>query len=277
MALPSFLIVGAMKSGTTSLHRYLGQHPDVFVSKKKELHFFAAYRDRDLSWYEEQFADGSDFLARGESSTSFTKLPAWPDATERLAALIPNAKLIYLMRDPVDRTFSHYCHVVRKGDEALPFSRALVEVPRYLNVSRYAMQIRGLERHFPPEQIELVSHERLEREPKIVVEEVLQFLGLRTDIALDTSRRWNETSKHLATREVELAPDSGIIVIPGESASPTRGRRWLRQRAASPLTPARPTYRLTPEMRKLIAAELTDDVAALRQRWPEMPDWPDFR
>ncbi|MDP3972766.1 MAG: sulfotransferase, partial [Candidatus Nanopelagicales bacterium] len=80
MALPTFLIVGAMKSGTTSLHRYLGQHPDVFVSKKKELHFFAKHRDRDLGWYEEQFADGSDRLARGEPSTSFTKLPVWPDA-----------------------------------------------------------------------------------------------------------------------------------------------------------------------------------------------------
>lgn len=139
------------------------------------------------------------------------------------------------------------------------------------------MQIRGLEQHFPSEQIALVSHERLEREPNDVMEEVLEFLGLRTDVEFDTSRRWNETSKNLANREVELAPDPGIIVSPAEPTFPIRRRRWLRRLATQPVAPSRPTYRLTPEMRKLIAAELADDVAALRQRWPETPDWPDFR
>lgn len=274
MALPTFVIVGAMKSGTTSLHRYLGQHPDVFVTKKKELHYFADQRERGLDWYESHFAEGAGHRARGESSTSFTKLPSWPDATARLAALLPDAKLIYVMRNPVDRTFSHYGHTVRQGHETLPFTRALAEVPRYLEVSRYAMQLRGLDEHFPPDQIALVSHERLEQEPEAVLVEVLGFLGLPPDVEFDTSRRWNQTSQRLAERGAELPPDPWIVVNRPEPVSPRR-RRWPGRKPEQP-APPRPSYRLTEPAREAIAAALADDVEALRSRWPAMPTWPDF-
>ncbi len=274
MTLPTFVIVGAMKSGTTSLHRYLGQHPDVFVTKKKELHYFADQRQQGLDWYESHFAEGAGYPARGESSTSFTKLPSWPDATARLAELIPEAKLIYVMRNPVDRTFSHYSHTVRQGQETLPFSRALVEVPRYLEVSHYSRQLRGLDEHFPRDQIALVSHERLEREPQAVLVEVLDFLGLRTDVEFDATRRWNETAQRLAERGAELPSDPWITVNRPEPVRPRRGR-WPGRRTEAP-PPSRTSYQLTAPAREFIAATLADDVEALGNRWPDMPAWPDF-
>jgi len=105
--LPNLLVIGAAKCGTTALHRYLGLHPDIFMSKSKELGFFCSSENWDerLRWYESQFGAAR---VRGESSPSYTNCPRNKGVPERMASLVPDARLIYLVRDPVDRVISQY-------------------------------------------------------------------------------------------------------------------------------------------------------------------------
>ena len=116
MTLPTFLIIGTMKGGTTSLYRYLRQHPEVFMPERKELNFFVdEYAgppidppeernwSRGITWYEHQFADAERERAVGEASANYSRHPTYPGVAERIAAVVPNVKLIYVMRNPIDR------------------------------------------------------------------------------------------------------------------------------------------------------------------------------
>src|SRR4029079_2322923 len=103
--LPTFIVIGAMKAGTTSLARYLGEHPDVFVCSPKEPQFFieSGTWDRGVAWYRELFAGGRDSIARGEASTDYSKLPRHGGVVDRIAEVAPEARIVYLVRDPIER------------------------------------------------------------------------------------------------------------------------------------------------------------------------------
>ena len=116
--LPSFLVIGAMKAGTTSLYHYLHAHPQVFMPSIKELDFFVAGGNwgRGLHWYQKQFAGaGPGAVAVGEASTMYTKYPSVDGVPERIAAHLPEVRLVYVVRDPIDRIRSHYRHRVAVG------------------------------------------------------------------------------------------------------------------------------------------------------------------
>ncbi|HVM40035.1 MAG TPA: hypothetical protein VM618_04550, partial [Acidimicrobiia bacterium] len=100
--LPDFVIVGSMKSGTTSLFQYLGLHPGVGLPARKELDFFVAHRNwrRGEGWYRSQFAPVADGLVTGESSPNYTMRHLFPGVAERMAAVVPDARLLYVVRDP---------------------------------------------------------------------------------------------------------------------------------------------------------------------------------
>ena len=117
MTLPTFLIIGAMKGGTTSLHRYLRQHPEVFMPARKELNFFLdEYTgppidppeernwSRGIAWYKHQFADVARERAVGEASANYSRYPTYPGVAESIAAVVPNVRLVYLVRNPIDRS-----------------------------------------------------------------------------------------------------------------------------------------------------------------------------
>jgi hypothetical protein len=102
--LPTFIVIGAMKAGTTSLYHYLREHPQIFMPKAKELDFFAVETTwrRGIDWYAEQFAGaGGDEIARGEASTAYSKYPHYPNVPERIARAIPGCQLIYVVRLPL--------------------------------------------------------------------------------------------------------------------------------------------------------------------------------
>src|SRR4051794_39226328 len=108
--LPTFYIVGAMKSGTSALHQAVAAHPAVFMSTPKELHFFVEDRNwsRGVEWYADQFAAANGASAVGEASVTYTQMPFRAGVAERIAQLTPNARIIYLVRHPVERMLSHY-------------------------------------------------------------------------------------------------------------------------------------------------------------------------
>src|SRR5579859_6236482 len=126
--LPNLIIIGAPKAGTTSLHRYLELHPQVFMASEKELRYFWRddWRER-RAWYESRF--DSDAPVRGEATPAYAAYPHRPNVPERMHELVPQAKLVYLVRDPIERLLSHWVQRRSDGDRT-PFERYMAEYER---------------------------------------------------------------------------------------------------------------------------------------------------
>lgn len=208
---PDFVIVGAQKAGTTSLYAYLTAQPDVLPAASKEVHFFDTCDwERGPGAYRAYFPTRARMRVRswsrrrpsltGEASPYYLYHPLAP---ERLAATVPGAKVIILLRDPVERTLSHYWHEVRGGREHLPLREALqVEPDRlrgreaalrdgaaqcrhrdhqvfsYLDRSRYSRQVARYLELFPPEQVLVLKSELLFDDDGATKQRIGEFLGL---------------------------------------------------------------------------------------------------
>jgi Sulfotransferase domain len=186
-ALPTFLVIGAMKSGTSSLHRYLEAHPEVFMASPKEPRYFAEGGDanyhRGIEWYRALFAAGARMPARGEASTHYTKAPQFSRVPERIAHVIPDVRLVYVLRDPIDRIRSQYAFLVRRGNEQRPIEQAVIEDPRYVDWSKYAFQLEQYHEHFDRSQILVVWSDDLEHRRPETFSRVLSFIGVDPDVA----------------------------------------------------------------------------------------------
>lgn len=184
--LPDFLIVGAMRAGTTSLTRYLDTHPDVFMSRPKEIHYFDRHHARGEAWYRRHFADAAPGQRTGEATPMYSHSEA---AMDRMAALCPDATLLMLLRDPVRRAHSHWCHNVQRGRDDRSFARAVEEGPdprdaaeghrwAYVDRSRYARQIDLLLERFPRSQLHLERFEDLIADPAATFRRVCEAIGV---------------------------------------------------------------------------------------------------
>lgn len=178
--LPNLIVIGAMKCGTTSLHKYLDLHPQVYMSEKKELNFFTEGRNwkQGLEWYQSHFPESAQVA--GESSTNYSKFPAFPGVPERLHTVIPDAKLVYIVRDPIDRIVSHYLHNVRAGRENRTFAEALKrpEKNHYVNCSRYFTQLQRYLTRYPRSRITVTTLEDLSHQPQPTLERIFRFLDV---------------------------------------------------------------------------------------------------
>ena len=198
---PNLFVVGAMKSGTSSLHSYLAEHPSVFMCQPKEPCYFVEPSQLDwpaierlgLGGHEERylalFRDAGDAVVVGESSTLYTKAPKISGVPERIARFSPGARIVYLMRDPVERTVSHYWHAVRDRKETRPLLTALRDDPHYLDVSHYAFQIRRYVELFGRERVHLLTLETMRDQPQEKVSELLAWLGVNPDLVPEDLRR----------------------------------------------------------------------------------------
>lgn len=187
MTLPNFLIVGAMKAGTSTLAWYLNKHPEVYMpGRLHEVHFFNNDENyqKGLDWYEDQFAEHGDQPAVGEKTPAYCYLPR---AAERIAETLPDVKLLWIFRDPVDRAYSNYWHAIRLGVEHRSFREALeLEKQeesdsiwhRYRDRSVYADQVERFLRLFPRENMHFVVLEELEEDPRGSLEELYSFVGV---------------------------------------------------------------------------------------------------
>src|SRR5258708_2921814 len=141
--LPNLIVIGAQKCATSSLHYYLGLHPDIYMSVEKELNFFASHYnwERGVDWYKASFHSQAKIL--GEASPEYTNFPQQPNVADRMAELIPQAKLIYIVRDPIERIISHYVHLYSRNLEDRPIDEALHSLANnyYLYRSKYFMQL----------------------------------------------------------------------------------------------------------------------------------------
>ena len=141
--MPDFIIIGAMKSATSTLHNQLSAQSGVFMSTPKEPNFFSDddIYSQGIGWYSGLFSDSDVEDVCGESSTHYTKLPDYANTIRRLKAAIPRPKLIYVMRHPVDRLISHYMHQWSEGVITCDINQAIDRYPELINYSCYGVQI----------------------------------------------------------------------------------------------------------------------------------------
>jgi Sulfotransferase domain len=192
--LPTFMMIGAMKSGTTSLARYLSAHPDVFMTRPKEPGFFNPARNwnRGFEWYENLFKDARANQARGEASTSYTMAPRVSGVPERIAAAVPDVKLIYLIRNPIDRIRSMYMHLVDRGEEFAPLKEAVHGRDDYLDISRYGYQLEQYLLVFPRDRLMVVSSDALRHRRIETMESIFRFIDVDPDVELlDVSKEYH--------------------------------------------------------------------------------------
>jgi hypothetical protein len=183
--LPDYLIIGAAKSATTSLYEYLAAHPAVCAPLRKEIWYFDRHYDRGSAWYRAHFPTRIH-RARIERQTGYATLtgeatPSYlpsPDVPARVAALMPEVKLVVLLRNPVDRAISHYSMRVRHGLETRPIDDALSADSSYVALGRYAEQLERWFECIRPEQLLVLPSDELTSAKNPGFDQVLRFLDL---------------------------------------------------------------------------------------------------
>ena len=181
LRLPDFFIIGAAKCGTTTLYKYLSRHPQIFMSTPKEMSYFSKdeiYR-RGVAWYASLFDDAREDQICGEASTTYTRWPHYKKSAERLAALRPEAKLIYLVRNPIDRLYSFYAHRMRET-VTTTFEDFIAHTPEAVDSGRYMTQIQQYLEHFSARQLLVVFSRDMRESPQATLEQVGHFLNLPT-------------------------------------------------------------------------------------------------
>jgi hypothetical protein len=237
---PDFMIIGAMKSGTSSLHTYIAKHPDVFMCWHKEPQFFSRQENyaRGLDWYFSLFRGARDDQICGESSTCYSRWPYFGNVAARIHEAVPDARFIYVMRHPVERAYSHYRHEMEErkihgNNEMISFNEALEKVPEIFDTSLYRRQIEKFLDYFPRDRLLLLFFEDLTREPAPVLEEVQRFLGLQQESGLAESKVVINPFGHRIAKNDLLRFEETIRRAPGVSALvkrviPSRVRSWMR-------------------------------------------------
>jgi hypothetical protein len=177
---PNLFIIGAMKSGTTSLHAYLGTHPDVFMSEPKEPGYFVEEMtwSRGEPWYLSLFAGAGSAAVVGESTAAYSMVPRFPGVPGRIARFNSEVRFVYLMRNPLARTVSHYWHMVQHHCERRDLFTAVREHPPYVNVSNYSMQLTPYFETFGRERVQTLTFEELVADPVAVVQKLFAWLGV---------------------------------------------------------------------------------------------------
>lgn len=191
--LPNLIVIGAMKCGTSAVHRYLDAHPDIAMSREKELNFFyggdTGNWHRGAQWYAAQFPDAP---VRGEASPGYTS-PSYPSVASRMAALIPEARLVYLVRDPIQRAISQYRHHRAEGAEQRPVAEALLDpASQYIARGRYFERLEPFLDHYPREHILVVTQEALLTDRRTTVGALFGFAGVDDRFwSQQLDRRWH--------------------------------------------------------------------------------------
>ena len=283
-SVPNMFIAGSAKAGTSSLYHYLSQHPDVYMSAIKEPHYLCSHhfpskfsgpgdegfsgnivRTRDA--YMELFRNTGGAKIVGDASVYYLY---YPDTAERIKAWNPDAKVIIILRNPVDRAFSAYSHTVRDGRESLSFEAALLaENERkltgyqplwwYRDVGMYSKQVKRYFDVFDRRHVRIFLYEDL-RNMDHVLSEVFSFLNIRQDVRIDTSIRHNSSGVPRSRWLYNFFARPNPIKNALKPFLPKRLRHRLGHKAKN-MTLRHLTLRA--ETRYQLLREYHDDIAAL--------------
>jgi hypothetical protein len=293
VGLPDFLVVGAPKAGTTALHAALAAHPELFMSRVKEPRYFLCddgvppprrggpgdaqtyqeYVCRRAD-YEALFAGRGDGMLAGESSPFYL----WDRAAHRrIRAAIPDARLIAVLRDPVERAYSNWAHLWSAGLEPCgDFIEACEREPRriaagwapfwrYLELGRYGEQFRDLFRVFPPEQVLILRYRELRDVPAAALARVCGFLGVSTGLVSEVPRE--NVRPHIQGGPATLLLQGLLRAGAGVGQYfPPPVRRVARGPVLAALQRrSRPREPLTPDQRSKLIARIGPDVRLLER------------
>lgn len=200
-----FIIIGAMKAGTTSLYRFLTTHPEISGPPSKELHYFSLDAARyGLPGYALKFV-GLPGPVLGEASPSYTEYPRFGDTARRIRMLLPRVKLIYCVRDPIARMRSHFNHEILEGRQE-PTCDVEAWTTEYLGPSLYGLQLERYLRYFDPGAIALVHAAQLREERQTTLAQLYDFLGVDTGWAGAAELDDQYTSEDRARIDPRVAP-----------------------------------------------------------------------
>ena len=260
--LPDFIIIGAMKSATTTLQEQLARQPGIFMCDPKEPNFFSddeQYR-KGLAWYAALFSVAPAGALLGEASTHYTKLPTHPRSVARLRERLPNVRLVYVMRHPVDRLVSHFIHEWRMGSIDCGIDAAVARHTEMIAYGQYAMQLHPFFDAYGREAVLPVFFDRLIREPQAELERVCRFIGYQG------APRWVHDLKpaNVSSEMLRRFPLYRLVV---DSAPATRLRRALIPQGWRDWVKTRLTMRQRPvlsrDVRTALEAEFDRDLARL--------------
>jgi hypothetical protein len=272
---PKVFIIGAQKSGTTQLAELLDQHNDICLSSPKEPDYFSRFYSKGLDWYKSCFADSSKCLIDASTSYTCRPLPKVYDedhnftqhplvgVPEKMHQLSPDARLIYIVREPIKRTYSGYWHQVRSGVETDPMDVAVFKNTYYRRISKYAEQLEYYLEYFKPEQILLLDFDKLIKSPHEQINICLEFLGLPPIVELQSDLHKNKSFQYsglINVINVKLAKFGGLTPISQliRRVLPNTLIDFLKGKMAKPIP------KITDEESRLLASNFDDEVAKVK-------------
>ncbi len=281
--LPNFIIIGGLKCGTTSIHHYLGVHPEIHMSKPKELNFFAAEQNWDLGfdWYKGRF--DNRFKVNGESSPHYTNRPRFNGVAERIHEYCPDARLIYMVRDPIKRILSHWVHATGAGYESREFVETLSKPDTsYIQRSMYCMQLQPYLELFDPAQIEVITQEELGSNRDGTMKKAFSFLDVDENF---TSEQWDrQWEKSSAKQDSKYQVMEKLIKLPGFRSLDRNfdrlpeSMRWMVEKAVhDPDKPPAPKPVIPDDLMATLKSRFREDVAGLEAYvGHKFDDWHDY-
>lgn len=264
--LPNLFVIGAPKCGTTSLHSYLDLHPQIAMTTEKEPQLFAG---ADFPQSLRSYAGllDADARVRGESSVVYSQHPNWAGIAERIAERVPEARFIYLVRDPIERAVAHYRQHVRAGKESRTIEQALSDYERpdsaYLTPSRYATQLGRYLRHFDRSRFLVLDQAELASRREAALERTFRFLGVDPDFRSPDFAAELNTRQHL-----HRVTPLGAVLPAGSMARLARRARvpaGLRRRLGPAFSRPIKEPELPGPLRRRLAESLAAEVAWLRE------------
>jgi len=274
--LPNFLVIGAQKAGTTTLYADLRAQPAIGMSSIKEPEVLIKLPDAKdaAAYYERLFPDNPAHLRRGEASTHYSQLTLYPGLPERAKNLLGgDLRLIYLVRNPVERAISHHYHAYSRDRAELDINQAVREDPAFVDNGRYAMQLEPWRQVFGPDAVMVIIFEEYVRDRAATLRAVGDFLSVPVDPALiDAQKSFNKSEGNRVYGYLRplLRRDAYRLWI--RRAVPERLRQRLRD-VVAPKAPERPPPP-RPDTVDWLIDQLAPDADALRQiLGRERPIW----
>jgi Sulfotransferase family len=285
---PNLFVIGAMKSGTSYLSELLRAHPAIFMSTPKEPSYFVdpktlrrhwPYMWQQGYWKSEQrylslFAMAGSAAVIGEASTAYTKVPTYMRVPERILEFSPHARFIYIMRDPVERTISHYWHAVRSSRERRSMLVAIQSDPEYTDVSHYTRQLHEYFSRVRRESLYLLTFEELLANPGLHVSRIYAWLGVDPSVPLPEIGAKNVTPAVINhTRGLGLLDRLRQSSWYGkvEPYVPRAARRLGSQLAARKVKPAEVRRSEVEAYLRLLQITQTEELCRLLSR--TFPEW----
>jgi len=275
-ALPNLIIVGGLKCGTTSIHHYLGLHPQIQMSKPKELNW-----DLGLDWYASRF--DRRFTVRGESSPHYTNLPRFTGVAERIREHCPDARLIYMVRDPIKRILSHWIHATGAGYETRELVPTLSQPDSsYIHRSLYRMQLQPYLEQFDRAQIEVITQEELQGEREETMRRAFAFAGVDQSFTSEQfDREWEKSSAKQGDKYQVMEK---LVKLPGLRSFDRNfdrlpeSLRWVVEKVVhDPEKPPAPKPQLPDDLFETLRGRFGEDVRGLQElAGREFKGWHDY-